>query len=1181
MYTTGVSNSKESHTLVYPLSKLDLSMKKNEICKGNLTFEVKPGCEISGFLYATHYRMRCGEKKFKGEDLKLSYVFDSTGMEEGDTVKGDFILITSIGEYSLPFEVTVLGEEITSSIGEIRNLFHFVNLARTDWKEAVGVFYHPCFEKLFVGSDRQFKSAYRGLSGNAPDEAAVEEFLILIRKKQAVTYSLEESEKVIKGTPAQEYSFFVVRNNWGYTRLELKTNADFIRLDKDVLTEEDFKGGRAVVTYQIDEDRLHGGKNFGEILLKGVLDLIQYRVAVDCSLGLARRGGDRKRMKQLNVQLLDEYIHFRFVQDREKWLEAAEEIVTRMVSINGRNLYARLLQAELYLDKGYGNEAKWILRHVDDLLENQEEQSNASEEEFIRAYRSYLDGLVAGDEAELDKAVEKLQKFYRKHPDCLDCFRWLVALDDILKKDVVRQLQMMDELFCMGNRSPLLYLEAYFLYKEKPSYLDELDGMGLQVLLFAAKYHMLTKELIEQINYLALKKKELTKPIYCLLEMCCEGDETTETLRVLCTLLIKNEKAGQEYFKWYEEAVREELRITRLYEYYLLSVDLSRQELLPKMLLMYFAYQCELDYVHAAYLYANVLRHGEEIPEICESYAGQIEHFVFRQVGHGHINEDLAYLYKRIICESMIDEDFAKSLIRLLFTHQVLIADSDIKYIVLVEEKRCREQKFPVTGSVVSVPVYDEEYAILLERADKRRFAVSIPFQEKELFVKQRFWSMVEEYAQDNIGACLYFCRNHVEISQVNERQRGFFTRLYEEEDCLHAYRKEIGMELMKYYYDYDNTGSLDPFLENVELSALNREERAEVIRLLVIRDQHEKAYESIGVYGLEGIPTKQLLKLFRYGQEKDGTGKNDRLSAIAEYLLERGKYEEDVLQYLVEHYEGSIRKMRTIWEEAVGHRIPAKKLAEKIISQTLFDGAYVARRQEIFAYYYQEGADPKLVREYLSQCAYRYFVMEQVMDENVFAMMLEMTEPPQICKIAVVHFFSANPADISRQEKEKVCAYIKELLAEDVYFPFFNRFSQYIPILLPMAEKTFIEYRTTHRAKVVLHYVSEGSEEGEAEYCREEMPEIYEGYYCQSFLLFFGEKLQYYITESVDGTERLTESGTIEKSDTLDFSVEGRFNLLNQIVMSQSLNEQEAVRDLALEYARQSFLTAKLFEIR
>ena len=45
-------------------------------------------------------------------------------------------------------------------------------------------------------------------------------------------------------------------------------------------------------------------------------------------------------------------------------------------------------------------------------------------------------------------------------------------------------------------------------------------------------------------------------------------------------------------------------------------------------------------------------------------------------------------------------------------------------------------------------------------------------------------------------------------------------------------------------------------------------------------------------------------------------------------------------------------------------------------------------------------------------------------------------------------------------------------------------------------------------------------------------LSEVCEGYYVKRFVLFFGEKLQYYVTEEKDSTWQLTESGCLENNE-------------------------------------------------
>lgn len=49
-------------------------------------------------------------------------------------------------------------------MGEVKNLFHFANLAKTNPEEAIAAFYAPDFADMLTGQDRQYREYYLGLS---------------------------------------------------------------------------------------------------------------------------------------------------------------------------------------------------------------------------------------------------------------------------------------------------------------------------------------------------------------------------------------------------------------------------------------------------------------------------------------------------------------------------------------------------------------------------------------------------------------------------------------------------------------------------------------------------------------------------------------------------------------------------------------------------------------------------------------------------------------------------------------------------------------------------------------------------------------------------------------------------------------------------------------------------------
>ena len=79
-------------------------------------------------------------------------------------------------------------------------------------------------------------------------------------------------------------------------------------------------------------------------------------------------------------------------------------------------------------------------------------------------------------------------------------------------------------------------------------------------------------------------------------------------------------------------------------------------------------------------------------------------------------------------------------------------------------------------------------------------------------------------------------------------------------------------------------------------------------------------------------------------------------------------------------------------------------------------------------------------------------------------------------------------------------------------------------------------------------------------------------------FVLFFGEKLQYYVTEEKDSTWQLTESGCLENNEAAPETGEGRYELLNDLFLSASMGDERTKNDFEREYIRQDLVAGQLF---
>ncbi|WP_185750485.1 DUF5717 family protein [Butyrivibrio sp. AE3003] len=253
--------------LDFSTPRIELLVSPGETSEGSFTIFGPEERLVTGKVSSTEIRMEVLTENFSGSPYEVSYRFNSVGLSQGDVLQGNFRIVSNQGEYVLPFVVTVRHEQIASSLGDIKNLFHFANLAKTDWEEAIDLFYSSDFISIFKGNDEQYESLYRGLSYVPGNEQNVEEFLIAISKKRPMNFLLDQKELVIDytGLP-HDNGILITRNGWGYSKLKAQIEGDFIMLDKYEITEDDFTGSSCHLKLRLRTEKLHNGNNFGKIV---------------------------------------------------------------------------------------------------------------------------------------------------------------------------------------------------------------------------------------------------------------------------------------------------------------------------------------------------------------------------------------------------------------------------------------------------------------------------------------------------------------------------------------------------------------------------------------------------------------------------------------------------------------------------------------------------------------------------------------------------------------------------------------------------------------------------------------------------------------------------------------------------------------------------------------------------
>lgn len=1175
----------ENGSLDFSCTKIELTLKKGEQREGAFHILSTPGQFTNGLVFSSDLRMECLTEEFTGCDEEVSFCFHGENLDEGDVVKGSFYVISNHGEYYLPFVVSVEHAVLESSMGSVKNLFHFANLAKANWREAVRLFYSPEFKRFFSGSDVQYEGIYRALSANEGWEQNVEEFLIQINKKQKVEFLTEEGELNVSIPMSEdtravtERELALVRNGWGFTRLSVECRGDFFFVEKEVLTDDDFLGNYCRLPVYIDGSLCRQGRNYGQIRLYNSYVSLTVPVTVKCGDGISKNNQELNR-KRCIVQLMEYYLAFRTKKiGTATWLKETRLLVDKLAAMDEDDIAAKLFQAQMLITEESFNEAGWILDHVSDLLENRQA------DDTLLAYYLYLTTLVHNDARYINQVTADVEHIYRQ-----DNSNWRVAwlllyLSEDYHKSITGKWVFLEKQFTAGCSSPVIYIEALALLNGNPALLRRLGSFERQVLLFGVRKGLLRQEVVEQLLYVIKKVKDYSPVVFKLLDRLYRKKGDVRLLQEICTLLIKGGKTGSRYFDWYSAGVEEQLRITNLYEYYMMSLDLDEPRELPKVVLMYFSYQNNLDYEHSAYLYDYIVQHKDRLGEIYESYRFKIERFVIEQIQKEHINRHLADLYNRLLQPEMVNEQTGRQLARLIFAHLIRVEDDRLCKVYVYQPGNLKPAEYPLNGGCVWVPLYGNDYTICFEDAGKNRFIRNAEYTTERLMRPVKYLNWLLPVVKDCPELDLYLCRSErsrlMELEGGPERvMRAAFSGNVDD-----RLRKSLYFGLLQHFYDTDNMRALDEYIKNIPSDELTDKERGDVVKYMVLRGNYDLAGQWLKAYGPYFMDAKLLVRILGQLIERANKIEDPTLLAAAAYVFEKGKYDEEVLEYLSLYYKGMTRNMRDIWKAAKSFGIDCYKLTERILVQMLYSGAFVGEKMEIFRYYISQGAKTEIEEIFLAQCSYDYFVRERVTEREVFSEIQNMYQRGEtvrkVCKLAFLKYFAENSDERTEDIRPIAASFVNEFLAGKIHLEFFKEYRDVPRVQRDMGDKTIVEYHAAPQSRACIHYVLLREDGESGEYIAEDMREVYGSVFFKEFVLFFGENLQYYITEEKNGAEQLTESGTLQKSDIRGNEEDGRYHLINDIAISKTLQDFDTMEDLLEEYYKKEFMNGRLFELK
>lgn len=1052
----------------------------------------------------------------------------------------------------------------------IKSLKDFAELSQERWHEAVRVFYDPSFIHIFHPGEERERLLYQGFTGGIRTDENMEEFLLACRLKEPVFLETDQTEfEFSRITDEIRQDITVTKSAWGYTKTTITCDADFIEIRKRCLTTEDFLGSEASVSFYIKKEKLHAGNNYGRLILRNMQQEIVISVCAKAGKGRSERSLMLQDVHKLHARLLNAYAAYRLKQMRAgQWAFVTNKILDDLMEYDRTNVWYRLFKAQALWLNGQRQEAEWLL---DEFKRKCKDRKSPQ-----WGYYMYINTLMDQEELYITRLTEEIEQIYLEHREH-DLLFWCLLF---LKKEYIKnsydKIRALEERVMQGSNSPLFYAEAYCLFCKEPYLLRRLGDFEIRVLNWARKQNVLTQPMAEQIISVFPERLAYKRMVYLLLKACYDliGERA---VAVICSYLIRSQQYKKEFFFWYALGVEHNLRITGLYEAYLMSADQNEVQEIPRVIQMYFRHNNQLRTRQRSILYVNMIAAKEKQPGVFLQHYPEMEKFAFEQMRLGRIDDNLAVIYREALSGGTPSSEILSVLPDILFIHRLTCFDAKAIRVIVLQAQLKKEQAFLLTDHEAYFPLYSNDYCILIEDGQGNRRGLSVDYQLEKMMNPGKYLRMCMQNFPQKLPCILYYFASHQAQEIFEEEDLPYFWTIMNDSSVAPAYQALLFPKMFRLMYRKGMAEELAQAVRKVDVALMRPDERKEVLLICIRKGIFETACQIAGKYGLAEIPAAERMELISYQiQQSQAAEDPSWLQYCLDTFLE-GSYNRAMLEYLCRYYDESIDHMIKIFQCASKAGIDTRKIAEKTLEKMIATGTYQSEAGDIYQSY-EAGGDPVVKESCLSYFARLCFLEKKEMPERFFTFLRNWqaggNEMNEICGLAMLHYYTKHP-DLMEWEEEQAEKLLQTFLLKGKQFAFYQDLSPKLKSKYQLYGRYYIEYRTEKRSRVWICCRKNAEDE-----LTEEMPEVFEGIFVKEMILFAGDTVSYQILEEIDGEARKTEKRRILCSREDKGNAQNRYERLNEILLQKHAKEEKTFLSKLREYEHLDSAVEETFTI-
>lgn len=1155
--------------------------------RGEFILSDDHGDRIRGMIFSDEPRVVTDLTEFSGREVRVRYGIDVKGLPEGSAFDGRITIASDEGEFNIPVSIQVVPKAEKDLPVSVRSLKEFTDLAARNDDEAFLLFKDPKFEELLRTRESSYLlPLYKGLSGNPKSKQKMEEFLVLAGRKKAVEVSiLKDHEEYYDLTEPVEENATLRRSTWGSLHIELSTDADFIELPQLAIEDSDFVGSVCDLDYIILPEKLGEGKRTGHIFLKMPGQLLT--LSIVASHNPKNYIGPATAAKTNRIQVARAFLNYISgpaspVKNESLnpkgnaflLMNAAFPALDALKRTKTDGIFPDLLLAWIKVLEEKNKDAIGILNPLRDHDFKQE----SLEVRGLYEYLCYRIGLLPLEQRNIPK---KLAQYRMRKPDSYLLLKLDMLCDPERPNLPVSSLQMMEKAFERGCRSPFLYADAIEFLASDDSLLTSLTPFTRQVLYYGARRHLINQGLALRAAFLTDNEKRYSPVMFRVLSVSYRDFPLDGILEAICRLLMKRPKQDRSCFDWYALAIDRDIRMTRLYEYYIETIPEGYQKILPVQIRKYFAFNETLSDRDRVFLYANITRNRPSDPDTYDVYRDKMADFAMKSLKMKKMDENYAVLYQNFI-QDIEDSETAGIMGRLIFTERIYCDDPTVRRVVVVHPELKEEESLILVHGAACIHVYTDEAQIFFEDAEGHRYRHAMAYNVEALMDREPYLESCLHFGCHESGFLLHML---YEYPEAQEETLPIFKAVERSNMFTDEFRNGVRRALLAFYLEHEDDYHYDREIEELDDQRFAAADKISLIEVLLAHGFYKRAFKLVNIYGAEGIENGQLVRLASRMIEEMKFKEDEDLLVLCENVFKRGKYDERILSYLVAYENAAIGHMTAIREKAREFFVETRPLDERILARAIFSHLDLPEAPRILKHYIESGGQRPLILRSMKLMAENAFDSDAPVDEYLGKCLSDAYDEGKTDRTMRVTYlrYLSEQKELTAHQENDVDALMEDCRENGLVFQFMQDLPESFVRQYHLMDKVIAEVKVSEGETAVLYYRIDEKDSLQTKHARpfktERVASRFRGTFQKVFTLFYGEQVSYF-WEIGEGEKKRRTPKQTASCRFVDLTGRSRFQRINRMLKEKAEGRTQALQEDLKDYMKSSFAMKHLFRL-